>query len=413
MALKMTTAPRGRYPNNLGFGNSAAGLRLVAMASERARRRCREQVVELVQRPADPFILRFRIVELLRPVVGFDRWCWPVCDPGSGLGTTAVGDHDYWPALPRLLLLDQRLDAPDTLAMLVGASARDGQDVGLRFLDVLGPTGIGDELRVPLRDKHGLWGCLDLMRSSDDQPFTDEDRDLLDALVPALAAVTRRSTAVSASGGGAPPPPAGVLVLDADLDVRASTAGARAWLGQLVPPNLPFAELAAFGVVFNVASRVLARPTAAGLGGHPTRLPARARVRSMTGAWAVVEADALDPLERTVAVTIRPAAATEILDLRFHAYDLTVRERELVSLLLDGSDTRTVSERLFLSPHTVQDHLKSIFEKTGVRTRKELVAALANTDAPTRPSTAEHQPPLPSVTPSAPAESRTGDSAAA
>jgi DNA-binding CsgD family transcriptional regulator len=352
------------------------------MASERARRRCREQVVELTQRPADPFTLRFRIVELLRPVIGFDRWCWPVCDPSSGLGTTAVGDHDYWPVLPRLLLLDQRLDAPDTLPMLVGARARGGQDVGMRFLDVLGPTGIGDELRVPLRDKHGLWGCLDLMRASDDRPFTGEDRDLLDALVPALAAVTRRSTAASASGGATPPPPAGVLVLDDDLDVRASTAGARAWLAQLVPPNLPFAELAAFGVVFNVASRVLAAPTAAGLGGHHTQLPARARVRSMTGAWAVVEADVLDPMDRTVAVTIRPAAAAEILDLRFLAYDLTVRERELVSLLLGGSDTRTISERLFLSPHTVQDHLKSIFEKTGLRTRKELVATLASTNVP-------------------------------
>jgi DNA-binding CsgD family transcriptional regulator len=345
--------------------------------------------VELTQRPADPFVLRFRIVELLRPVVGFDRWCWPVCDPSSGLATTAVGDHDYWPMLPRLLLLEQRLDAPDALPMLVRARARGDQDVGLRFLDVLGPTGIGDELRVPLRDKHGLWGCLDLMRSSDDPPFAAEDRELLDTLAPALASLTRWSTVAGASGADAPPPSAGVLVLDADLDVRASTAGARAWLAQLVPPNLPFAELAASAVVFNVASRVLARPTAPDSRGTRTQLPARARVRSMTGAWAVVEADALDPLDRTVAVTIRPAAAREILDLRFVAYDLTARERELASLFLGGSDTRAVSERLFLSPHTVQDHLKSIFEKTGVRTRKELVATLAATSADSLPATPE------------------------
>jgi DNA-binding CsgD family transcriptional regulator len=345
------------------------------MASERARRRCREQVVELTQRPADPFMVRFRIIELLRPVVGFDRWCWPACDPGSGLGTTALGDHDYWPLLQRLLLLDQRLDAADTLPMLVAARARSGRYPGLRFLDVLGPTGIGDELRVPLRDRHGLWGCLDLMRSSDDPPFTAEDRDLLDALAPTLAAVTRRSAAASAGSGDALPPPAGVLILDAELNIRASTPGARAWLSQLVPANLPSAELAAKGVVFNVASRVLARSTTAAPI-PPNALPARSRVRSMTGAWAVVEADVLDPLEGTVAVTIRPAAASEILDLRLLAHDLTARERELVSLVLGGSDTRTVSEQLFLSPHTVQDHLKSIFDKTGVRTRKELVATL-------------------------------------
>lgn len=124
----MTLVSRGGYPNYLGCGSQASGRTLTTMASERARRRCREQVLELTQRPADPCMLRFRIVELLRPVVGFDRWCWPVCDPGSGLGTTAVGDHDYWPLLPRLLLLDQRLDAPDTLPMLAGARARGGQD---------------------------------------------------------------------------------------------------------------------------------------------------------------------------------------------------------------------------------------------------------------------------------------------
>lgn len=127
---------------------------------------------------------------------------------------------------------------------------------------------------------------------------------------------------------------------------------------------------------------MLARAASAGATSAPdAHLPARARVRSITGAWAIVEADTLDPLDRTVAVTIRAAAASEILDLRFLSYDLTPRERELVSLLLEGSDTRTLSETLFLSPHTVQDHLKSIFAKTGVRTRKELVAMLGNTDA--------------------------------
>lgn len=342
------------------------------MVSERARRRCREQVEELSQSPEDPFTVRFRIIEALRSVVGFDRWCWPLCDPESGLGTTAIGDHDYWPLLPRLLLLDQQLNAADTLPMLSHARARSGRDPGLRFLDVLRPVGISDELRVPLRDKHGLWGCLDLMRSNDDTRFTEQDAALLDDLAPALCAVTRRSTAAAMTGPDAPPPPpAGVLVLDRDLDVRASTPGARAWLAQLVPPALPFAELASSAVVRNVASRVLATAGKA-------QAPARARVRSATGVWAIAEADALDPFDRTVAVTIRAAAASEILDLRFMAYDLTTRERELVVLLLDGSDTRTISQSLFLSPHTIQDHLKSIFAKTGVRTRKELVATLGS-----------------------------------
>jgi DNA-binding CsgD family transcriptional regulator len=350
------------------------------VATERAQRRCQERIAALTGHPADPFALRFRIIELLRPVVGFGRWCWPICDPGSGLGTTGVGDHDYWLSLQRLLLLDQRPDEPNALPTLAGASARNPRAGGLRFLDVLGPAGIGDELRLPLRDRHGLWGCLDLMRSSDEQPFSEADIRFLETLAPVLAAVTRRSAAAATAAGmgASPPPSAGVLVLDSDLDVRASTAAARAWLGQLLPEGLEFADVAAMAVVYNVASRALARSGAGG-GDHAGvgDPPARVRVRSATGAWAIVEADRLDPLEGTVAVTIRPAAAQDVLDLRLLAYDLTAREREVVTTLLDGGDTRAVSQRLFLSPHTVNDHLKAIFGKVGVRSRTELTAILA------------------------------------
>jgi DNA-binding CsgD family transcriptional regulator len=361
------------------------------MTTERARTRCRERVAELSRQPEDAFEVRFAIIGVLRPVIGFERWCWPLTDPTSGLGTSAIGEHDYWPQLTRLLLLDQRVEEPNALPALAGSQAlsettRGRYSRSLRFTDVLDPSGIGDELRLPLRDRHGLWGCLDLMRDAADRPFAPEDRQLLDALAPTLASVARRSAAMGAAAGppSVTPPAAGVVVLDDNLDVRAMTRPARDWLAQMQPPAHPFAELAARAVICNVASRAIAHSD-----GYSPLGAARARVRVASGAWAVVEGEPLDgSRDRAVAVTIRPAAPEEILDLRYLAHDLTPRERQLVTLLLGGLDTRAITERMFVSPHTVQDHLKSVCRKVGVKTRKELIATLAG------PGSAGHDRPM-------------------
>ena len=46
----------------------------------------------------------------------------------------------------------------------------------------------------------------------------------------------------------------------------------------------------------------------------------------------------------------------------------------LTRLVARGLRTDAIAARLYLSPWTVQDHLKAIFEKVGVTTRGELVA---------------------------------------
>jgi DNA-binding CsgD family transcriptional regulator len=93
----------------------------------------------------------------------------------------------------------------------------------------------------------------------------------------------------------------------------------------------------------------------------------RERVRGYFEASAV--ADAGD-----VAVTFRGATPAETFVILCRAYALTRRERDIVRTVTFGLDTRAIEERLFISRHTVQDHLKSIFDKTGVRSRRELLA---------------------------------------
>lgn len=45
----------------------------------------------------------------------------------------------------------------------------------------------------------------------------------------------------------------------------------------------------------------------------------------------------------------------------------------MTKLCMDGRSTKQMAQLLDVSPYTVQDHLKAIFRKTGVRTRGELV----------------------------------------
>jgi DNA-binding CsgD family transcriptional regulator len=78
----------------------------------------------------------------------------------------------------------------------------------------------------------------------------------------------------------------------------------------------------------------------------------------------------------STALVIEPAKGSEVAPIIVEAYELTAREREITELIAQGIATGEIAERLFLSPHTVRDHVKAIFEKVGVSSRGELVAKL-------------------------------------
>jgi DNA-binding CsgD family transcriptional regulator len=77
--------------------------------------------------------------------------------------------------------------------------------------------------------------------------------------------------------------------------------------------------------------------------------------------------------ERRAAVIIEPAHPARIAPLLMAAYQLTDREQEVTRLVLQCSSTAEIAEELSISTHTVQNHMKNIFEKAGVRSRRDLV----------------------------------------
>jgi DNA-binding CsgD family transcriptional regulator len=151
------------------------------------------------------------------------------------------------------------------------------------------------------------------------------------------------------------------------------TAAARAWIDAF--PGARF--LATLGmlpsVIYPAAVTARARTSPAG---------AHAIVQTVDHRWVTIEAATLEGGDDGhVAVTLRATTAPETFGLLSRAYALSPRERQVVAALVAGLDTRAIAARLYISRYTVQDHLKSVFTKTGVRSRRELLARFSGAEA--------------------------------
>lgn len=129
--------------------------------------------------------------------------------------------------------------------------------------------------------------------------------------------------------------------------------------------------------VFEDEARI-ADAIAAGASGYLLKdEPAAAIVAALldaVGGGAPVSA----PVARTLMRRVREQETTRRASARaLDALGLTAREREVLTLLAAGVTDETIAERLFLSPHTVQSHTKSLFRKLDVHTRAAAVSAAA------------------------------------
>lgn len=241
-----------------------------------------------------------------------------------------------------------------------------------RWDEVLRPAGIGDVAIVACRDSQGCWGWIELYRDSGDPAFDESELDLLESIAPAVGSALRRHAMQPGHIEPRDPGLPGTLVLDRNLRPVSWTTAARAWIDAL-----PSAQLfASWGMLPSVVypTAVLARSAEADNA-------ARALVQATDGRWVAIEAAALEgERDGEVAVSLRSATPSETFDLLCRVYALSQREREVVSLLVGGLDTRAIAARLFISAHTVQDHLKSVFAKMDIHSRRELLARLAASD---------------------------------
>ncbi len=235
------------------------------------------------------------------------------------------------------------------------------------YVELLRSIGAEHEALVALRARDGEhWGAVYLARGPGRPDFSAEELDFLRAVAPYLAEGVRRGALLGeASEPDGPAAPA-IVVLGEDLTPESFTPGAQQWLSDL--PALERGELPA--AVLSVAHVALE-----GRGASRRGEPASARVRSERRGWVMLHGQALAGRGgRRVAVTIQPAGPERITPLLMAAYGLTAREEQVTRHVLQGDSTAQIAEALRISPYTVQEHLKHIFEKTAARSRRELVS---------------------------------------
>ena len=161
-------------------------------------------------------------------------------------------------------------------------------------------------------------------------------------------------------------------MLEDDLSLAAITPAAEGWLAEVAESDWPgSSELPE--MVYAVAARLLELER--GGSRAPSDLMPRTRLRTASGRWLVLHASRLRAAgtEGQIAVICEEARPSEIAPLIVDAYGLTKREGEITRLVLRGLSTAEVSEELHITANTVRDHFKSIFDKVGVRSRRELV----------------------------------------
>jgi DNA-binding CsgD family transcriptional regulator len=340
------------------------------------KERAQDRIAELSRRGYDLVTFWRECTEVLQAAVPhYDKPCWYTLDPASLLITSHY--HDGLPEFPPEMLRHEYYEddvnqISDVVRSEAGIStlyeATGGDPSSSPTWHMNMAMGGDQEMIAALRTGRTAWGAVGLYRAPGEPLFDEEEKAFLTAIGPDLATGARTGLLVGEARDPQWPDSPGLVVLSEGGNVESTTPGVERWLDDLPDGDVGAGRLPT--AVHAVAGRALRTAE-----GHddPGQV-ALARVLSRSGTWIVLHGTSLVASgSRRAAVIVEPAHPARLTPLLMSAYGLTEREQEVTRLVLRGDSTAEIAERLVVSPHTVQQHLKKIFEKTSVRSRRDLV----------------------------------------
>lgn len=347
-----------------------------------AKAMAKERIAELARRALDLATFWRECSAAIAPAVPhYLGPCWFTLDPASLLVTSHF--QEGMEEIPREWLAQEYYSDDYNKMADVARSKRGvatlheatGGDPNRspRYQQAIVAYGGEQEMIAGLRTCSGeVWGALGLYREKGRPLFDADDLDFVRALAPSLAEGARRALLLGEATQPEGPEAPGLIVLGADWRVESMTPGVERWLAELPDGDWDDADWDQ-GRLPSVVQAVAGQALRTAAGADSPGEIAFARVLSRAGRWIVLHGAALvSDGSRRAAVIVEPAHPARIIPLLMAAYQLTDREQAVTRLVLQGSSTAEIAARLFISTHTVQQHLKKVFEKTGVRSRREL-----------------------------------------
>lgn len=337
--------------------------------------RLEADLARLADRGLDAHAVRVEAMDRLQRVVDVDGYCFVSVDPRTLAQTsvaTAGVDRGGAPLIYR-----NEYEQPDVAkhadlaasrhpVRVLSEATKGRPERSPRYRELLSPWGLRHELRAAVRERATTWGFVHLYRGHGRRDFDADDAAAVEragrAIAPLLRAAVLGHGRTTVPAAQAP----ALIMLDPLDQIVEATGGGHAWLHALRDPAAPDQTVPEVLLTLGAWARGIARRGSDDV--------ARAVMPGSDGGWYALHAAATD--QERVAVIVQPARGPDLVPLLLSRYRLTAAEQEVTELVLQGRSTKEIAGDLVISPHTVQDRLKAVFEKVGVRSRRELVARL-------------------------------------